>query len=426
MSANTSDREATGVRTRSGAERPHFIYLAETDLSVDNGPGINEREFVDAATRHWPDEIAVVAPAPLHPETYLNPAVHYVASHARRATAYPHYLISAVRTVRRIAAEHETAAIAFRFGVTPLVPFLFSRMQGPHVLLKTFAPHDALGPQMKLGPVRSALNRILSPAYRSVVRSALAADTVSGAYRDWICSRYEIPPERIAVVPNGVNTDMFTLGDGRRGRRSLGLEGCDRVVGYVGALNAIRYLDLLIRCVIRLQGEARTALVLVGDGPERASLEALARDLGVADRVVFVGSVPYAAVPEYVRAFDVAVDLTSVEMSIEGRTVLSSFSQKIPQYLACGVPVVAWHCGDTEFLIKEDVGRTATFRDEAELIGALQRILDSSLEERRQRRSGARALVKARFSAVRVAEQRLEWWRTSVARSSEDASGSEA
>lgn len=408
-------RPTTGVRPRREASRPHFIYLAETDLSVDNGPGINEREFVDAVTRHWPEDVAVVAPAPLHPDIYLNPAVHYVASHARRAISYPRYLISAIRTVRRIAATHGTAGIAFRFGATPLLPYLFSRMRGPHVLLKTFAPHAALGPQMKLGRVRSALNGLMAPAYRAVVRTTLAADTVSDAYREWICSRYDIAPERIAVVPNGANADLFTPGDARDARRVLGLEGFDRVVGYVGTLNAIRYLDLLIRCMAGLQGEVRTALVLVGDGPERSALEGLARDLGIGDRVVFVGSVPYSTVPAHIRAFDVAVDLTSVEMRFVDRTVLSSFSQKIPQCLACGVPVVAWHCSDTEFLLDEDVGRTAPFRDEGALAQALDALLTSTPEDRDRRRVRARMLVQSRLSAVRVAAQRLDWWRASVA-----------
>jgi len=414
VSGSGPDGGASMLSSEARHGKPHFIYMAETDLSVDNGPGINEREFVDVVTRNWPEEVACVAPAPLYPENYLNPAVHYVASHARKAAAYPRYLVSAVRTVRRIAREHGTAAIAFRFGATPVLPYLFSRMRGPRVLLKTFAPHAALGPRMKLGPIRGFLGGLLKPAYRTVVRSALAADTVSAAYRDWICDRYEIDRERIAVIPNGANTELFMPGDATTSRRALGLDRYDRVVGYVGTLSSIRYLDLLIRCVHRLQGEGRTALVLVGDGPERGPLESLARNLDVADRVVFVGSVPYTTVPEYVRAFHIAVDLTSVEMQIGGRTVLSSFSQKIPQCLACGVPVVAWRCSDTEFLLEEDVGEVAAFRDEAELTGALQSLLARSAHERAVMGARARTVVEARLSAVRVAEQRLDWWRASV------------
>jgi len=397
----------------------HFIYLAETDLSVENGHGINEREFVDAVMRHWPDEVSCVAPAPLYPETYRNPAVEYVASHGRKAAGYPRYLISAIRRARGLARRHETAAIAFRFGPTPLLPYAFSRMKGPPVVLKTFAPPVALGPHMKLGPVRRGVGAFLQPAYRSVVRSALAADTVSTAYRGWICERYRISPDRIAVIPNGANTELFTPGDAEAARSALRLDGFDRVVGYVGALSAIRYLDLLIRGLTRLQAGGSTALVLVGDGPERADLERLARGLGVKDRVLFAGSVPYAAVPQYIRAFDVAVDLTSVEMHIAGRTVLSSFSQKIPQYLACGVPVVAWRCDDTEFLVGNNVGGVAAFRDVSELVALLQSLLDRTTEEGARMGTRARALVESRLSATTVARQRLDWWQAAVDRAGE-------
>lgn len=414
---NEGEARRIGSEARSAFRdgRRRFLYVAETDLSIDNGPGINEREFVDAVTRHWPNEVICVAPEPMHPDTYRNPSVRYAASHGRSAAAYPRYLASAFRLIKRILAEHEITGIAFRFGPTPILPFLFSRGRGPRMLLKTFAPNAALGPEMKLGPVRRAVGGLLRPAYRSVVRRAVAADTVSAAYRDWICDRYDIVPERIALIPNGASTDLFTPGDGSGCRRALRLERFDRVVGYVGALSAIRYLDVLIRSLARVRRTENTALVLVGDGDQRSSLESLARRLGVGDRVVFVGSVPYATVAEYIRAFDVAVDLTSVEMSIGGRTVLSSFSQKIPQCLACGVPVVAWRCPDTGFLLERDVGRLAAFRDEEELSGALVSILARTREQRAAMGRRARALVESRLSTVRLAEQRLDWWRAVTA-----------
>lgn len=90
---------------------------------MNNGPGITEREFVDAVTQHLPNEVVCVAPEPIHPEIYRNPDVRYAASHGPSAAAYARYLVSAFQLIRRILADHDVAGIAFRFGSTPLLPY---------------------------------------------------------------------------------------------------------------------------------------------------------------------------------------------------------------------------------------------------------------------------------------------------------------
>jgi glycosyltransferase involved in cell wall biosynthesis len=397
-----------------GEER-HFIYVTETDLSVDNGPGINEREFVQALTDHWPDVVTCVAPYPLHPGNYLNPLVRYAAPHGRKATGYPRFLVSATSLILKLCAQRRADAVAFRFGSTPLIPYALTKFGDTPVMLKTFVPLAALGPHMRLGRFREGLSRLLKPAYRTVVSSAIAADTVSVPYRDWVCERYDIPRQRIRVIPNGANTDVFTPGSAEAARQALGLERFDFVIGYVGALSRIRYVDVLIRAVAGMRADGSIGLVLVGGGAERASLEELAQGEGTADRVVFAGSVPYSRVREFVNSFDVAVDLTGVEMEIGGRTVLSSFSQKIPQYLACGVPVVAWQCGDTQFLEEEDAGGVVGFRDEKELARVLTRLIGEDGRARSQRRERARRLAELRLSTVKLAGDRVDWWRSAVA-----------
>jgi Glycosyl transferases group 1. len=54
--------------------------------------------------------------------------------------------------------------------------------------------------------------------------------------------------------------------------------------------------------------------VLVGDGANRIALEALAKELAVVEQVIFTGFIPYTMIPEYMRTFDVVVDLSLVSM----------------------------------------------------------------------------------------------------------------
>jgi len=279
-------------------------------------------------------------------------------------------------------------------------------------MLKTLAPNAALGELMVQHGIKHLLSNLLEPAYRRVMSSALAADTVSEPYREWIRAKYDIPVDRMTIITNGANTGMFVPGDTLAARRRFGLDRFDTVIGYVGTLGKIRYVDQIIRALGRIRRHGKVGLVLVGSGDERAELEQLAADEGLADEVIFVGNVPYSDVPDYMRAFDVAVDLTSVEMEVDGRNLLSSFSQKIPQYLASGVPVVAWRCIDTEFLEEEEVGGVASFGDEAELNSVLERLLMLGDDVRVRMKQRARAVAESRFSAVKLAGDRLAWWRS--------------
>jgi len=135
-------------------------------------------------------------------------------------------------------------------------------------------------------------------------------------------------PARVFVVPNGVNTGLFAP-DGLNARRRLGLDVEQRVVLFVGVLTPGKRADVLIEALRELGPEWR--LVLVGRGPEEAGLRRLAAAEGTADRVRFLGYVPYPEMPALYRSADVL----ALPSAYEGcpKVVLEA--------MACGVPVAA-------------------------------------------------------------------------------------
>jgi glycosyltransferase involved in cell wall biosynthesis len=90
----------------------------------------------------------------------------------------------------------------------------------------------------------------------------------------------------------------------------------------------------------------RTCLLLVGDGPERDNLQHLASELGVSDKVIFTGRIPYTNMPAYVRLMDVA----TAPYQLNGDFYFSPL--KLMEYLACGIPVVASAGGEIKRLIR--------------------------------------------------------------------------
>lgn len=157
--------------------------------------------------------------------------------------------------------------------------------------------------------------------------------------------RRGFPLDRIAVVPNGIDTESLRpdAEAGRRWRRRWGVGETDFVVGMVARLDPMKDHRSFLEAAALFAREHRDArFVCVGDGPAgyRAAFVAQAQSLGLKDRLTFTGEV--APVTEAINAFDIA---TSSSAFGEG------FSNAIAEAMACGIPVVATEVGDARSII---------------------------------------------------------------------------
>lgn len=138
-----------------------------------------------------------------------------------------------------------------------------------------------------------------------VMRRADRLVVISQGIRDAIISA-GIDPGKIDIVPNGVDTKIFVpqLPDPEL-VEELGLSG-SFVVGFIGSLRRLEGLELLINAFKDVwHREPRARLVIVGEGPERPRLEALARDAGLGEVVRFTGLVPHGDVLRYYSVMDI-------------------------------------------------------------------------------------------------------------------------
>jgi glycosyltransferase involved in cell wall biosynthesis len=389
---------------------PNFIYSTEVDLSLETGYGINEREFVRALLDAYPGQVSVVVPAPARPGGFRDDRITYVTSHHRhRALPYARHIIDSYRVIRRIIDAKRPAAVVFRLGAVPLAPAALALTSRTPMILKTMGGFSLFDKSNRPGIVR-AVSPAVQWLYRFVMRRAAGGDTVSPAYVKWLASRLGCDPSRISVILNGANISEFAPMDRAACRAEFGIGPAARVVGYVGALADLRNVDMLVRAMPGL-ASVDCSLLIAGDGPYRASLEALVRELGVGDRVRFTGKIPYQSVPRLINALDAAVDLTLVPMTVDGEVHSGSYSQKIPQYLACGVPVVGWDVPGTEFIRDHDIGRLAAAEDPAALAVAIRQVLDLPASEHAAMRRRARDFAVAALSSEALAVQRFDLWR---------------
>jgi len=227
-------------------------------------------------------------------------------------------------------------------------------------------------------------------------RIAGAADVIvasSEHERTALVELYRAPWERIAVVPGGVDLCLFQPRDRHASRAVLGIDG--EVVLFVGRMDPVKGLDILLRAVGLLADRRNLRLVIVGgDGQEeeRRRAETLAASLGIAAR--FVPAVRQEDLPLYYSAADVLVVPSYYE----------SFGLVAVEALACGTPVIAARVGGLPTIIRDgENGLLVPWRHPAAFAERIARLLDEH-ELRIAMAARARASV-AGFSWERVADQ---------------------
>lgn len=174
--------------------------------------------------------------------------------------------------------------------------------------------------------------------------------------------RLGMDADAIRVHYTGVDLDRFTPTDNVAAKAQFGFSG--PVILAVGALIPRKGQDLLIQALQQLPD---ATLVLAGHGPARASYEALAQGLGVAERIGFPGAVPHEQLPMLYAAADVMA-LPSASEGLANAWV---------EALACGTPVVTCDVGGARELIDRPEAGCIVAREVPAIAAAVRAIIDS-------------------------------------------------
>src|SRR5882672_915834 len=311
------------------AARPSHGIFVETRLRHLLASGKVESEVV-APVPWFPSsnprfgEYAVFARVPREEQRYGIDVTHprYVTVPRVGMSMAPFLLsagaYSAVKSIIRRGYDFEIID-AHYFYPDGVAAILLGRHFGKPVVI------TARGTDVNLIP-RYRLPRAM---IRWAARRAAGIITVARALKDDLI-RMGVPDERIEVLRNGVDLQLFRPVDRDAARRTLGFSR--RTLLSVGLLIARKGHDLVIQALRHLP---EMDLIVIGDGPERGSLGTLARQSGAGDRVRFVG----ALAQDELRSYYGAADALVLASSREG------WANVLLESMACGTPVVASEAG---------------------------------------------------------------------------------
>jgi D-inositol-3-phosphate glycosyltransferase len=247
-------------------------------------------------------------------------------------------------------------------------------------------------------------------AEHAIVQQANRIIAAGSDEKELLVRLYGASAERISVVPCGVNLDLFQPVEQRAARRALALREDDRILLFVGRVEPLKGIDILLGAAAELAMEHDCSVLVIGGDSgaqqgEIAYLRNLAARLGIAERVSFLGAVDHERLPLYYSAADVCVVPSFYE----------SFGLVALEAMACGTPVVASRVGGLAGTVRDgETGYLIPWRCPEPFAERIELLLGNE-ELRRAFGRTAREVVE-RFRWSNVAEQVIGVYRELIER----------
>lgn len=238
----------------------------------------------------------------------------------------------------------------------------------------------------------------------------VAATPAELAQLQWL---YQADTRKIVIIPPGVDISRFYPIPPDEAKEAIGVPPCESMLLYVGRIEPLKGIDVLIEALAVLQAENTTVcLVVIGGDPENGEqapneemerLQSMCRQAGLKDLVTFLGKRSQDSLPYYYSAAEAVVVPSHYE----------SFGMVALEAMACGTPVVASQVGGLAFLVQDGVtGYTVPVDDPQALA---HRLLDLLQDHELRSRLGAQALVVAhQYAWEKIATRMIQLYRKLV------------
>lgn len=248
-----------------------------------------------------------------------------------------------------------------------------------------------------VGHEDSLLSRALSALSRFLYERCDHVVVVTPAFREELIERWDVPAEKISIVQNGVETELFTPDEKGEEKTRSALEG-RFAVAYVGTIGLAHGLDTILDAAPMLQTRHPEVLFLiVGEGADKDHLVSRVRaeELG---NVRFIPQRPRSEIPAIVRSCDACLVL--LKKADVFKTVIPT---KMLEFMASGRPVILGVDGQARRLMEEaDAGLFIEPEDPVALTQAIARLLGDDELRHRMGRNG-RKYIEERLSRGQTA-----------------------
>jgi glycosyltransferase involved in cell wall biosynthesis len=222
-------------------------------------------------------------------------------------------------------------------------------------------------------------------------KRAIKIVAVTQGIKEGLMKLYNVPEEKIVVMGNGANIDLFRPIDQEEAQKELQMDKDVSYVCFVGNIAPWQGIGYLIQAApsILLQCPD-TRFLIVGNGSMKRECMKQAEKLGIQDKFIFTGSVPYERVPIYINASDICV-----APFIRKRNMKIGLSPlKVFEYLACEKPIVSSDILNLEFIEEQNLGILVKPEDPQDLAKAVIKLLKDDMLRKEMGKRGRKYVVK--------------------------------
>jgi colanic acid biosynthesis glycosyl transferase WcaI len=250
-----------------------------------------------------------------------------------------------------------------------------------------------------VGDGNSLLHRLLAKIAGFLYRSADRVVVVTAAFEDYLVEHWKVPREKISVIENGVETQLFAPEPAAELRRELGVKE-QFVVSYIGTMGMAHGLDTIIEAATQLRrSNPEIVFLMLGEGAERERIAALARERGL-DNVRFVDQQPRERIPAYICASDVCLVL--LKKADLFKTVIPT---KMLEFMSCARPVILGVDGQARAILEEARAGLVIEPENSDALAKAICSLAASPEMAGKLGRDGRAYIVRRFSRRETAEK---------------------
>lgn len=389
-----------------------LIYTSMVDISIGDGPGVNEREFIEALSQIEEVEARFVIPKPRYPEksSGIKGIKNFYAG-----KGHLRFIISQITQPWKLFQElrkGEIDGIIVRSHLIPLTfTFLICSFSIP-VFIKTQEDPTinwlCLQPGFK-GIISKCIRPVSIWLHKKLFRRA---STIDCCTPQLVQSVQALLPEneryKVIHIDNATNPERFYPMDQKVCRNQLGMESFYPIIGYVGGHPTERGGEHILQAVAKLQDQYPyiAGCVVGGTEQEAQELRNLAEKLRIEKRCIIPGRVDYDEVVYWINSFDIGV---AIPLSWRLEKIGNS-NQKIRQYLSCGLPIVTGDRG-LSFIEEYNLGKIVDVRSLNEFVDAIRDLLAFTTGHKEEIAFNAREICKREFSIDAAVQKRLAYWK---------------
>ncbi len=250
-----------------------------------------------------------------------------------------------------------------------------------------------------MGESGSLLYRVLARIAGFLYRHSDHIVVVTPAFEDYLAKHWRVPREKISVIENGVETDLFAPGVAINLRRELGAEE-KFVVSYVGTIGMAHGLETIIQAAAHLRDtNPEIVFLMLGEGAEKERMMAMAREHSLRN-LRFVDQQPREKIPGFICASDVCLVL--LKKADVFKTVIPS---KMLEFMSCARPVILGVDGQARAILEESKSGITIEPENAEALANAIRHLAANRDIACELGKNGREFVVRQFSRSQTAEK---------------------